>query len=218
MDDSDGPSPVIRRLSGVLLLICGSIPILGYFDIGLLGRDDVNGPPWLALAAGGVFVAAAIAVLAGQRRPWLAAFMVMAILVGFAAIGNWIAFGSGDRVCSGELSSGGPGGEGGISGLGCRIPFGLGAVIVNALIVWTAVSQLQKALGGPPALSRTLSAAGTLLVLSLSPFIIVAVLFAVVPALLKAVYTRMTTGNWPRNEGFIRRQRERLMRRSAGND
>lgn len=206
-------TPTARLVFGALLLGIGSIPILGYFDIGLVGRDDINGPPWMAFAAGGVFVAAALAVMTGGRMPWLAEFMALAILVGFAAIGNWIAFGPGVRVCSGGMSVGGLGGEGGMSGLSCRIPFGLGAVIVNGLMVWVAVSMLQKALGGPPALARTKSAAETLLMACLAPIIIIALLFAVVPAVAKAVRTRVTTGRWPRNESFIRRQRERLMRR-----
>ena len=218
MGSADKLTPTSRLVFGALLVGFACIPILGYFDMGPVRHEDINGPAWLVLVVGGVLVAAAVAVVAGQKFPWLNQFMGLSILIGFAAIGHWIAFGSGERACSGGFSLGGLGGEGGVSDLECRIAFGLGAVIVDALIFWGVVSMLQKMRGGPPAFARTKSVAEHLILLSLSPFIILALLLIVIPAGVKAVYTRVTSGHWPRNESFIRKQARKLNRRPASSD
>jgi hypothetical protein len=212
MDSTGGLSPTGRFVLGGLMLAFGSVVMLAAVDIGPLAREDVNGPPWLAVAAGGVFAAAGIAVMAGERLPVLAEFMGLTILIGLAAIGKWIAFGAGARACSGSLSLGVLGAQGGMSGLGCRIPFGLGAIVIDGVIAWLAVSMLQSALGGPPALARVKSVANTVLMVCVSPLLFVVLLAVVVPVAVKVVHTRLTTGQWPRNESFIRRQREKLRR------
>jgi hypothetical protein len=205
-------TPTARLIYTVLLLGLGTFPILGFFDIGPVSRDDVNGPPWLALVAGGVFVAAAVIVFAAGRMPWVSECMGLAILVGFAAIGIRIAIGPGERVCSGGLSPGLFEAEGDMSGLSCRIPFGFGAVIVIGLIFWAAATALQKAMGGPPALSRTRSAAKRFLLVCLSPVIILVLLLLLVQVVVSTIYTRVKTGSWPRNESFVRKQAERFRR------
>lgn len=83
------------------------------------------------------------------------------------------------------------------------------------IVVLVSVSMLQTRLGGPPALVRSKAAAETFLFVCLAPVLIVLAVAVVVPQLVIAVWTRSTTGAWPRNEGFIRRQRERLRRRNS---
>lgn len=91
--------------------------------------------------------------------------------------------------------------------MGCRIPFGLGALITDAFLCYMMVSILQKALGGPPRLARLLKAAEWLIVASIAPFILLLAIIGIGSAAAGAVKTRWTTGAWPRNEEFIARQR-----------
>jgi hypothetical protein len=128
-------------------------------------------------------------------------------LAGLAMIGNWIAFGAGERVCSGSISLPGAWTETDFSGLGCRIPFGLGALITDAFLGYLIVSMAQKALGGPPRLARLLKAAEWLIVASISPFILLLAVIGIGSAVVGALKTRWTTGAWPKNEAFIARQK-----------
>ena len=75
--------------------------MLAGFDIGPLGREDINGPPWLGFLAGGIFAIASLAMIAGPLAGGLFGILVLA---GLAAIGNGIAFGAGECACSGSIS------------------------------------------------------------------------------------------------------------------
>ncbi|MFH0933591.1 MAG: hypothetical protein V1879_00120, partial [Pseudomonadota bacterium] len=72
-------TPRGRFWFGLTFVAFGIMPMLATFDIGPLGTADINGPPWLGLASGGVFVAAGLAVMAGPGRPVLNG--ILAILV-----------------------------------------------------------------------------------------------------------------------------------------
>lgn len=63
-------------------------------------------------------------------------FVAMGLFPALAAIGNWIAFGVGGRVCSGSVLfwTGGN-----WSGLACRIPFGFGAIMTNGILLLVLV-------------------------------------------------------------------------------
>ncbi len=181
--------------------------MLAAFDIGPLGQDDINGPPWLGFVAGGIFATAGLSIMAGTRSSRAANLLGLLALAGLAMIGNWIAFGAGERVCSGSISLSLMWSESDFSGLGCRIPFGLGALITDAFLCYMIVATLQKALGGPPRLARLLKAAEWLIVASISPFILLLAIMGIGSAAVGALKTRWTTGAWPRNESFIARQK-----------
>lgn len=201
----DQPHPII----GLLFAACGVIPILAAFDIGPFSSDEINGPPWLGLVAGGLFVVAGIMLMIGKMHPWLRDGFAILILGGMAAIGNWIAFGVGERVCSGSFSFGLFFSEGNFADLGCRIPFGLGALVVDAITIYAVVSLLEKVQGGPPALARSKKFAESLIWLSLSPLLLlmaILLMFHVAGSILK---TRWQTGVWPRNEQFIASQQKK---------
>jgi len=182
--------------------------MLASFDIGPLGVEDINGPPWLGFAAGGVFIAGGLAIM--LPKPPFAQLMAFLIIFGLAAIGNWIAFGVGERVCSSSFDFFGFVDNSEHSGLACRIPFGLGAVILDAILLYFSLSTLQKMLGGPPKLQKTLKVSQWIVWLSLSPFLIPLLLFVVAQAGVGAVKTRVQTGQWPQNQKFIERQKRRL--------
>jgi hypothetical protein len=204
MDKSETPmTPRGRFWFGLVFVAFGIMPLLATFDIGLLGPEDIKGPAWLGLATGGAFVAAGLAVMAGPDRPVFNSILALLVVFGLAAVGNWIAFGLGARVCDGSILFW----RGEMSGLGCRIPFGMGALITNAILVLMVVIELQKALGGPPRLARQRKWAENLMLLSLSPILLPLVLYLFARGGMDALKTRLETGVWPRNEGFIARMK-----------
>lgn len=214
------PSPPLSSrvslLFGLLFVASGIFPMLAAFDVGPLGREDIQGPPWLGFVAGGTFVAAGLAIIAGPRALLVNSLFAILALAGLAALGNWVAFGAGERVCSGSLELPWLWGEGDFSGLACRIPFGLGAVITDAFLCWMIVATLQKALGGPPRLAGLLQAAQWLILASLLPILLPLLMFLLAGVALGALKARVTTGAWPRNEGFVARQKARGLLRGFG--
>ena len=197
------------HLIGLVFIASGILPMLAAFDVGPLHSEDINGPPWLGFVAGAVFFSGGLAVMAGPRSPLVGSLFGVLALAGMAAIGNWIAFGAGERACSGSISLPWLWSESDFSGLGCRIPFGLGALITDAFLCYMIVSMLQKSLGGPPRLARLLKAAEWLILASIAPFLLLLVVMVVCSAAAAAVKTRWTTGAWPRNEAFIAWQKAR---------
>ncbi len=216
MKQTPALTPGAALLIGLLFVASGIVPMLAAFDIGPLGREDIQGPPWLGFVAGGTFVAAGLSIIAGPRAALLGSLFAVLALAGLAALGNWVAFGAGERVCSGSLSLPWLWGESDFSGLACRIPFGLGALITDAFLCWMIVATLQKALGGPPRLARLLKAAQWLILASLLPILLPLLVFLLAGAALGALRTRLTTGTWPRNEGFIARQKAGGLMRGRG--
>lgn len=217
MNQNQQLGPGAAHLIGVLLAAFGAVLMAATFDIGPLGTDDINGPPWLGVACGGVFAAAGLALIAGPQSPLLARLFGILILTGLAALGNWITFGVGGRVCAGSISLPWLSTSSDLSGLACRIPFGLGALVVNAFLGWTIVSTLQQALGGPPRLARLLKAAEWLMLASLAPLLLPLILILVLGSAFGAIKTRLTSGAWPRNEEFIARQKRKGLLGRFGN-
>ena len=80
-----------RWAFGLCFVALGLFPALSTFNIGPLGTADINGPAWMGLAAGGVFIIACLAVIVGPGKPILSSILVLLLLAGLAAIGNWIA-------------------------------------------------------------------------------------------------------------------------------
>jgi hypothetical protein len=206
MMDADMRSRPGWVLSALLAVVAGLIPALAAFDIGPLHAADINGPPWLGLAAGSVFIAGGLAMLAGAAIPALQAILGVLALAGMATIVNWIAFGAGERACSGAVGFLWLAADSAYAGLACRIPFGLGAAIIDAVLILGVVALLQQALGGAPQLARTIRAAQGLLLLALAPLLLLALVVAVLPVALGVVWHRLRSGHWPRNAAFIRRR------------
>lgn len=207
MESPQKITPPTALAVGLIVVAAGILPMLAAFDMGPLTQEDIHGPPWVGFVAGGIFVAAGLAVMAGPHSSWAGALFGLMALAGLAAIGNWIAFGMGERACTGSLSLSWNWGAGDLSGLGCRVPFGLGALIADAFLCHQVVSVMQKVLGGPPRLARLVKASEWLLICSLLPFILLLAVIGIGAAAVGAVRTRLSTGAWPRNEAFIARQK-----------
>lgn len=194
-----------RLVTGLLCIAFGSVLMLATFNAGLLDQSDINGPYWLGLASGITFAAAGLAVIAGPERPLLNSQLVILTLCGLAALGNWVAFGVGARTCNGTIVFW----ANDFIDLSCRLPFAFGAVVINSIIALMTVITVQKALGGPPQLARLRRTSENLLLLSLAPILLPMVLILFLKIGYDVVKVRLTTRKWPRNEGFIERQKLR---------
>jgi len=206
MAESKKTPPAGNILAGLFCVAMGIFPLLATFDIGPLNHNDINGPAWLGFASGGVFIAAGLAVMLGQSAPLANGVLGILAIAGLAAIGNWIAFGAGERACSGGISLSWLWSGVQISDMACRIPFGLGAIIVDGFLFIACVTFLQKTLGGPPRLAKLRRASEMVMLLALAPFLLILAIIMFVQVGGGALRTRLTTGAWPRNEEFISRQ------------
>jgi len=152
MADQEKKPVLGKLLIGSFSIALGVFPALASFDIGPLRTGDINGPWWMGVAAGGPFIAAGIVVLPPESAKTFRSLMALLIIAGLATMGNWIAFGAGERACiTGSASTTTDGGIA-LSGLACRIPFGLGAVVLDALLIYGLARVLQGLAGGPPSL------------------------------------------------------------------
>jgi hypothetical protein len=116
--------------------------LLGLFSAAMVWRhpQQLRAPAWVAYAACGAFVFAGLTLLAtelGLRRvqAWLVAACVAALLLP----GAWIAFGPGLRRCRVSL----PFASGAPSEFMCRAAFGLGALLVAAMLAWAVLLALR---------------------------------------------------------------------------
>jgi len=87
----------------------------------------------------GWVLSALLAVVAGLI-PALQAILGVLALAGMAAIVNWIAFGVGERACSGAVGFLWLAADNAYAGLACRIPFGLAAAIIDAVLILGVVA------------------------------------------------------------------------------
>ena len=146
------------------LLAIGALAGGGGFYFALVGLgltpspSRINGPDWLALAAGLVFLAAGTSVLvrgwlavpdrqsnlpadapaAAVAIQWLAALV---IIVSLASIGTWIAFGSGDREFATNLPV-----QGSLGETVGRVAFGIGAIITWLMAAAVAAKGIRTIL------------------------------------------------------------------------
>jgi hypothetical protein len=153
------------RKHDIGLLAIGAVFAAGglYFTLVGIGAapapSRLYGPDWIALAVGVVFAAAGLSVLvrgwlgvpdsqaglpdgapaAAVAVQWLAS---LCIIVGLAAIGTWVAFGSGERSFTMLLPARGTLGE-----TAGRIAFGIGAVVTWLLAVGVAAKGIRKIFG-----------------------------------------------------------------------
>lgn len=203
------PSRGVRWLIALMSLAVGVPAMLAAFDVGPLRASDINGPPWLGFVAGAIFALGGLGVLAGEKArdhplSWLAAIGVIA---GFAAIANWIAFGIGTRQCSVGFSSFVFTSTRAAAEIECRIAFGIGAGLMDGILVLVIGSALGKLLPGSR-FARFVERGGQALVLiALLPILVPVFLFLIGKSLIEATREYYETGKWPRNEAFIARMK-----------
>lgn len=98
-------------------------------------------PPVIAWITAAVFLMGAVAVLKQLRGAQSNVDgLAPLILAGLTAIGAWISLSPDAGGCTVSAFDG-PGVE--VSGLGCRIPFGIGALCTGMMAVYSAAAWLR---------------------------------------------------------------------------
>src|SRR5258706_3814583 len=139
-------SPGGRLAVGLALCAAG----LGFAAYGLLDpAAPIQPDRFIALPIGIVFASAG--VLLAFPRASLKPRSVWGTLViaGFAVISNWIAFGPGERHFSGSVGGAGIAVSGPVGDLTGRIAFGIGAVLLDAVLIFSLV-KLVRLFAAPP--------------------------------------------------------------------
>ena len=125
-----------RLIGGLISIVAGLVTATLIY----LHPENLHAPAWVAYAACAAFVFAGLTIMAyefGLRR--FHAWLVVACVTALLAPGAWVAFGPGARKCSVAL----PFFSGVGSDLLCRAAFGVGAVIVAAILVWAVMGVLR---------------------------------------------------------------------------
>jgi hypothetical protein len=150
---------------GLLTSAMGLLPILT--ALGIITTDQKPGadsaPAWVGVACGLVFVMGGAAVIMqtlinGGSSPsgdlpattprWLRAIyalMVLTIVGGLGSLFSWIAFGAGDRQCTGSGTFVGAFNAGDTV---CRGVFGFGAMLIWVALIWIALDCARRLVRG----------------------------------------------------------------------
>ena len=178
---SDGPqlSSRAKVVVGFLFVLGGIFPVLAALDFPGL-NEGKNAPDWVVGLAGVLFMLGGIAVWArGTSAEKMTSNIAgTAILIGLAAIGNWIAFGAGERACSGGFTAWIFSSEREAGQWECRAAFGIGAAMLDAFILLAFAGLLKSAFGPRPWINLLEKLAWGILLVALSPFLLLLIIFA----------------------------------------
>ncbi len=148
MSDGHVPPFLFRFFLGIAFAAAGMFPILSALDVAPFHASQINGPPWVGVAAGAIFLAGAVFLWlydVALRAPWLGSALAFLIVAGFAALANWIAFGPGTRQCTSSFSFGMFTSNRWVAGAECRVAFGIGAMACNGLLIMIMGTGLRQA-------------------------------------------------------------------------
>jgi hypothetical protein len=111
----------------------------------------------------------------GTRAGQLLGGLVFFVLL---IIGNWIAFGPGERECESSISLPFLELEDDNAGLACRMPFGWGAVLMNGIVIVMIGRTLLKHLGASWWASAIEKVGRAVVLIMLSPLVVVVLIAA----------------------------------------
>lgn len=127
----------IHWLAVVLLTVTAVLLIRA----SIVRAPGLHVPPVIAWISGAVFLLGAVAVLKQMRGAQTTVDgLAPLILAGLTAIGAWISLSPDAGGCTAGVSDW-PAVE--VSGLGCRIPFGIGALITGMMAVYSGAAWLR---------------------------------------------------------------------------
>ena len=124
----------------------GPLLIVGSILMALYGKPSQGVPHWIGYVASLAFTLAGLSLMAiAFGHPEYNNTIGPMIILVMAVIPTWIAFGPGERHCSGGFSFAGFGvhGQARTSDLSCRIVFGIGAVMIWGMFL-AGIYQLVK--------------------------------------------------------------------------
>ncbi len=145
-DQFSSLSPRRRWLFALAFWMAGIAIIgvaLGFIPV---APQDIHAPRWIVGAAGVTFIAGGIAPFSAQWGPSskLSQIIGAAVVLPLTLVANWAAFGPGERQFSGGLTLGIVAVSQQSSELSGRIAFGIGAVLLDVLIVAIVVRGLRS--------------------------------------------------------------------------
>jgi hypothetical protein len=135
-------SRLIFVLCALACLAAGLVPMLTALGLIPSLASSMNAPRWVVFLAGSLFfivgmwllLQAVVGEAVAKAFGWIVG---IAIFLGLAAIGNWVAFGGGDRGdCSGGISALGFSSSRAVAELECRAAFGYGALLMDLILLW----------------------------------------------------------------------------------
>jgi len=192
-----------RALWGGLVALAGVMVILAALDVAPFDQANRHAPRWVVMLAGGLFVLAGVVVWT-QGSPGAQAAghaVAYAMVIGLAAVADWVAFGPGTRACTYTLSLFGFATWRRAPDLECRIAFGLGALMVNAIVLMMTADAARRMLG-PGLWVTALERAGRAgLVVTISPFILLLVILMLVRAGWEGISRAALGGRRPDGKG-----------------
>jgi hypothetical protein len=155
VSDENPPSQGGAILIGTLMMVAG----IGIFALGIAGREgSLNAPRWVVACAGGACLVFGLWIVTicsrgyDPRHPEVSPpppalqrlFFIPGMLL-FAAPFHWIAFGPGPRRFSTTFSIPFFAREGTSTGLSGRIAFGIGALLLDAILVAGVIGFSRRA-------------------------------------------------------------------------
>jgi len=154
--DSKPLSPRAATAFGALCVVFGLLVVLMAADVVPTDEQRFRAPRWVVSAAGLVFMVVGVALAttarpgapeAAGRTTWRS-FLLGGTIVGLmAAILNWIAFAPGERRFGGSVGLPFGAVSGPTSEWTGRVAFGIGAVIVDVVLVLMTARGLRELLG-----------------------------------------------------------------------
>jgi len=174
-------SSPVRFVMGALFIAMRLFALLAALDVPPFDQGK-NAPDWVVGLAGTLFALGGIFIWL-QGTGWeksAGALLGILMSAGLAAIANWVAFGPGERGCTGSLSfafgfTSHDAGE-----WECRGAFGIGAVMLDAFVLLAVASQLKTWCGPHKLFALLEKFAWGVLLLALSPLLLLLVVFAVI--------------------------------------
>lgn len=170
-----------KLVVGALFVACGIYPIIAAVGTPEFSAGK-NAPDWVVGLAGLLFVLGGGAVWAqGTAAEKLVGSIVgTAALLGLAAIGNWIAFGAGERACSASSTSWLFSREFAVGEWSCRAAFGAGAALLDGFLVLGLAKLLQARFGSRSWTVLLEKLAGGVVLVVLSPLLLLLIVIALV--------------------------------------
>ena len=152
---SNSPQQSFRSLLllGSLFVAIGALIFLMAVDVIHVPDEDIYAPRWVLAAVGVAFALAGVMVTLNGLKSgfgdhpvfkWAYNALLVLFMIIFVIPFHWVAFGPGDRSFNSSTSVGAVSvSQGGGGELGGRLAFGLGAILVDLLILYMIYRVIQ---------------------------------------------------------------------------